>query len=384
MSAVCVGIDLAWSTGTTGVAAVDPTGRLLTSTSVSDDEEIADWLSALPRAPRVVAVDAPLVVPNDAGQRPAERLIGHTFGSYGAAAHSANRTLLRGEPRAMRLARRFDWSVDPTVRPGHTGTACIEVYPHPAQIGLFELPYRLGYKKGSAAARLPTFGALLDHLETIPELQLSTHGRWRLIREDVAAHRPGVPGRYEDEVDAILCAHLAWLWDRHPDALHVYGSVEEGYIVAPPPPTHRPTRPTPATAEALVRSARAWAPSAHPRRLSAQHLTMTPVATGRLQGDAEDVRALLIDRIAQGAAPVTYGDVASHVGRIANGLGPLLDEVERICTQRGEPNLAVLVVNKSTREPTKYAHHNDDWLREQERCLLHHWRAARTAPGQPE
>ena len=36
---VHVGIDLAWSTGTTGLAAVDDTGRLLTSTSVQDDDE---------------------------------------------------------------------------------------------------------------------------------------------------------------------------------------------------------------------------------------------------------------------------------------------------------------------------------------------------------
>jgi predicted RNase H-like nuclease len=42
--------------------------------------------------------------------------------------------------------------------------------------------------------------------------------------------------RIEDELDAILCAHVAWLWHHRPDSLHVYGSLKDGYIVAPPAP----------------------------------------------------------------------------------------------------------------------------------------------------
>ena len=149
---VHVGIDLAWSTVTTGLAAVAGSGRLLTSTSVQDDDEIADWIEQLPRPPRVVAVDAPLIVPNATDQRSAERLIGQAFGHYGASAHSANRTLLRGEPRGTRLARRFGWTVDPHAPPSDDRTVCIEVYPHPALIGLFRLPYRLAYKRKSPSS----------------------------------------------------------------------------------------------------------------------------------------------------------------------------------------------------------------------------------------
>ncbi len=39
-------------------------------------------------------------------------------------------------------------------------------------------------------------------------------------------------------MDAILCAHLAWLWRHQPAVLQVYGDATSGYIVAPPPPTH--------------------------------------------------------------------------------------------------------------------------------------------------
>lgn len=244
--AVHVGIDLAWSTGTTGLAAVDDAGRLLTSTSVTDDEQISAWLTGLSQPPRVVAVDAPLIVPNKTGQRRAERLMAQTFGRYGASAHSANRSLLGDDPRALRLARRYGWTVDPRARPHDGRTRCIEVYPHPALIGLFDLPYRLAYKKGAVAERLPAFTTLLNLLETVGELRLTSHPRWQHIREAVDAGRPGVLSRYEDEVDGIVCAHVAWLWEHKPETLHVYGSLAEGYIVAPPPPAHPPMKPPPA------------------------------------------------------------------------------------------------------------------------------------------
>jgi hypothetical protein len=84
---------------------------------------------------------------------------------------------------------------------------------------------------------------LAAHLESIPELKLGSSHRWAEMRATLAAPVPGDLNRLEDELDAVLCAHLAWLWQHRRDSLHVYGSVESGYIVAPPPPTHRPVRP---------------------------------------------------------------------------------------------------------------------------------------------
>lgn len=236
MAGVCfVGIDLAWSTGWTGVAALDDSGRLVASGRVRTDDDIAAWVRALDGRIGVVAVDAPLVVPQETGQRPAERLIGKSFGRYGASAHSANRRLLGDRPRALRLAEAHGWSVDPGVPPGEA-TVCIEVYPHPALIGLFALPYRLDYKKGSTDSRLPGFTTLMRLLESVPELGLATNARWREISAAVDSPQRGVLDRFEDEVDAIICAYLAWLWQHRPDALQVYGTAEQGYIVAPPAP----------------------------------------------------------------------------------------------------------------------------------------------------
>ncbi len=239
-----LGVDLGWSTGATGLAAVDDTGRLTASARLRTDEEIAGWIAAQPGRVVVAAVDAPLIVPNDTGQRVPERLIGQAYGGFGASAHTSNRTRFPGgDTRAMRLAQRFGWAVDPRTPTGGDVGVCIEVYPHPALVGLFELPYRLDYKKGNDRGRAPGFRSFVQHLESIPELDLAGSPRWAHLKQVLASPRPGDLTRVEDELDAIVCAHLAWLWHHRRSALEVYGTVDVGYIVAPPQPLHRPQRP---------------------------------------------------------------------------------------------------------------------------------------------
>src|SRR4051812_39812593 len=243
-TSVFLGVDLGWSTGATGLAAVDDTGRLTASARVKTDDEIAEWIAAQPSRVVVAAVDAPLIVPNMTGQRVPETLIGQAFGGFGASAHTSNHTRFPGgETRAMRLAQRFGWAVDPRTPTGGDTGVCIEVYPHPALVGLFELPYRLDYKKGNDQGRAPGFRSLVQHLESIPELDLAGSPRWRHLKHVLASPRPGDLTRVEDELDAIVCAHLAWLWHHRRSALEVYGDVEVGYIVAPPRPLHRPRQP---------------------------------------------------------------------------------------------------------------------------------------------
>lgn len=233
-----VGIDLAWGTRSrTGLAVVDEAGRLLVSGVVRTDEEIDAWLAEHAPDPVVVAVDAPLVVPNETGQRVCERDIGRAFGRYGASAYPANRTnpLFR-PPRGEALAQRHDWTLDPDAPLEGPRPVCLEVYPHAALIGLFALPQRVLYKKGSD--RGVGFARLVGLLESVPELGLSDSDRWQEIRRLVASPARGDLTRLEDELDAIVCAHVAWLWRHRRPLLHVYGDPALGAIVAPLPPTH--------------------------------------------------------------------------------------------------------------------------------------------------
>lgn len=246
---IYTGIDLAWGQrARTGVAVVDAEGSLMASASVHTDQEISDFLAPYAARLATVAIDAPLIVTNPTGQRPCEREIGAVFGRYGAGAYPANTSNSHfNPPRAATLAASFGWNADPAQagRPGAPG--CIEVYPHPAMVGLFSLPYTIPYKgkKGRDLGSLQAaYEVLLDSMERhLPELGLPRNVRWAQLR--TIAANPGRKAeleRIEDEVDAIVCAHLAWLWSHRPDALRVYGDVHSGYIVAPPPPEHPSSR----------------------------------------------------------------------------------------------------------------------------------------------
>lgn len=235
-----VGIDLAWGVkARTGVAVVDHAGGLVQSGAVRTDDEIDDWLRAFAADVVVGAVDAPLIVPNETGQRRCETEISRAFGRYKIGAHSSNRGRSHfNPPRAATLADRFGWSVDPAQRGSVAAPVCIEVYPHPAMVGLFGLAERILYKSGSS--RVEGFSQLVRHYASIRELRLGDSLRWMELSRVVADPGPGDLDRIEDELDAILCAHLAWLWHHRPDTLQVYGSLEDGYIVAPPPPPSVP------------------------------------------------------------------------------------------------------------------------------------------------
>lgn len=246
---VFAGIDLAWGRrARTGLAVVSAEGALLASASVHTDAEIADFLAPYADTLATVAVDAPLIVTNPTGQRPCEREIGAVFGRYGAGAYPANTSNLHfNPPRAATLAAAMGWNTDPAHagRPGAPG--CIEVYPHPAMVGLLSLPYTIPYKakkRRDLGSLHAAYEVLLDSMEHhLQELELPRSERWTQLRTIAASPGRKVDlQRIEDEVDAIVCAHLAWLWSQRPDALRVYGDVRSGYIVAPPPPEHPPMR----------------------------------------------------------------------------------------------------------------------------------------------
>ena len=237
-----VGIDLAWvSKNRTGLAAVDDLGRLIHSGSAHSDGEIAHWINDLPGQALVIAVDAPLIVPNATGQRVCERDISRSFGKYSAGPYSSSRAITYFDPpRAATLARSHSWSADPERTASVEQPQCIEVYPHPAMVGIFQLGERILYKKGPERAR--GFAQVIRSFETISALSLESSPRWQELKRIAASPGPGDLNRIEDEIDAILCAHLAWLWHHHRQSLQVYGSMADGYIIAPPPPSHPPVK----------------------------------------------------------------------------------------------------------------------------------------------
>ena len=242
-----VGLDLAWGeTKQTGVAAIDSDGRLLHVGIAQDAASIVDAVAPYVGDECIVAIDAPLIVKNEAGYRPAETAYNRDFQRRDAGAYPANTSNpLFNPPRAALLAETLGLNMDPG---SGADRRAIEVYPHPATVVLFELDKILKYKKGPFADRqrellkLMTLIEGLDHAS--PRMRVNHNMNWVALRKRVeAATRPSQLDRDEDPVDAVLCAYIALYWYHRPDDVTIYGDFETGYIVTPSPVRDATTAP---------------------------------------------------------------------------------------------------------------------------------------------
>jgi predicted RNase H-like nuclease len=246
-----VGLDLAWGEKNhTGVAVVDQGGRLLHVGVAQDDASIEAAIAPYVSDECLVAIDAPLIVPNAQGRRTAEIELGKDFARFDAGAHSANKTNpLFDPPRAAALCGRLDLDMDPASR---AKRQAIEVFPHPATVVLFRLAKILKYKKGEVEERRSELLRLMTLIEGLdkatPRLRVNHNVAWVELRNRIAAATRQVQlDRDEDPVDAVVCAYVALYRFHRPDDVTVYGDYENGYIVTPTlPPDLAPARRRPA------------------------------------------------------------------------------------------------------------------------------------------
>jgi predicted RNase H-like nuclease len=239
------GVDLAWAgRNPTGVAVVDSDGRLVSACAVRDDAEILEALGPYVRGDCLVGFDAPLVVNNPTGQRPAETALNQDFRRFEAGAYPANtgKPEFANGPRGGRLAEALDLDLDP-----HSPSTrrAIEVYPHAATVALFRLARTLKYKAkpGRDLDQLKSeLLLLMDGIETLARapvsLRVAGQEDWvELRRQVVAAQRKSALRRAEDPVDAVVCAYVALYAQRCPADVTIYGDFATGYIVTPSLPS---------------------------------------------------------------------------------------------------------------------------------------------------
>ncbi len=251
-----IGVDLAWGTKRpTGLAVLDDAGQLVHVSTVLSDEEIESTLTPYAAGDCLVAIDAPLIVRNETGNRPAEAALNKDFAKFDAGAHPSNtgKPELRGTPRGAALCQALGLDMNP--RSGRSRRA-IEVYPHPATVALFGLGRTLKYKNKPGrdldllrAELLALMGFLEGLAGADPPLDLDASEDWAELRRHVeTATRKSELRVAEDQVDAVVCAYVALFADRRPDATTTYGDLENGYIVTPTLPeglTPSPRAPKP-------------------------------------------------------------------------------------------------------------------------------------------
>jgi predicted RNase H-like nuclease len=238
-----VGIDLAWAgRNPTGVAVLDPDGRLVRVGAARDDADVLAAVRPYTRGDCLVAFDAPLVVTNPNGLRPAEAALNRDFRRFEAGAHPVNtgKPEFADGPRGARLAEALGLDMD-SGSPARR--RAIEVYPHAATVVLFRLARTLKYKAkpGRGVEQLKSeLLLLMDGLEDLAQgredgVPLLVDGpEWaELRRQVVAAERKSDLRRAEDPIDAVVCAYVALYAQRRPADITIYGDFATGCIVTP-------------------------------------------------------------------------------------------------------------------------------------------------------
>jgi predicted RNase H-like nuclease len=161
----------------------------------------------------VVAVDMPLAHGPILCRRRCDDAISRAFGGRGCGTHTPSER--RPGPVADRLHRAFaerGYGLATTAA-GAGERSLIEVYPHPALLGLMRCRYRVPYKAARATRYWPD-AAPADRRE---RLLLEWRRILRTLRSHVAGIDVPLPAaapshgrmkRYEDALDALLCAWI--------------------------------------------------------------------------------------------------------------------------------------------------------------------------------
>lgn len=182
-----------------------------------------------------VTIDAPLIIPNETGNRLCEKAITKEYGSRNAGCHSSNKSLYP-DADSVKLSqalqvREHQHLVNPNLR------WQLEVYPHPALIEVFGLLERLPYKKGKVADKREgqiRLAQLLRSLETSLQLVLKLPNDCDPILDpDRIGDLTGQNLKSnEDALDAIVCLYLAGLYQAGIQG-KTFGDVDAGYIWVP-------------------------------------------------------------------------------------------------------------------------------------------------------
>lgn len=242
-----VGLDLAWSNKNgSGIAIIEGNeqkGRLTSSSTVFSDEEIMDYIRKyVGEENAIVAIDAPLIVPNLEGRRVAEKIVGNLFRKYDAGAHPANRqhlTKWTGEIRGevvVKLLEKEHFIHNPYFSQFARGRFVVEVYPHPSMVVIFNLKKILKYKdkpKRDYSFRWQEFRRYQSYLKGLendsPPLYLPSE----IVEKEVERYRASLLKEYEDLLDGIFCGYIAYYAWVNPNKCAVLGNMEEGYILTP-------------------------------------------------------------------------------------------------------------------------------------------------------
>lgn len=180
-----------------------------------------------------IAIDAPLIINNETGQRDCERELATDYAARKAACHPSNLNLYPDAASVQLSHYLFNNGYQ------HLGKQQwqIECYPHPSIVECFSLPERLLYKKGSTEnKRLGQikYARLLKSLQTSMIIKIQWNKSFDCYLDE--SHIQSLKGQAiktnEDALDSIMCVYIAALYQLNVSS-KTYGNANDGYIWIP-------------------------------------------------------------------------------------------------------------------------------------------------------
>ena len=242
-----VGIDLAWSTKNgSGVSILkgDKNKAELVKQEVKySDEDIVDFIrKEVGKNKALIAIDAPLIVPNEEGRRLAEAEVGKLFRRYNAGAHPSNRKRLsswtgtiRGE-EISKVLEKEGFIQKPEIKKFEETRSFFEVYPHPSIVVLFNLNKILQYKakpKRDYEFRYKEFEKYVNHLDNLKNSDTRLILPDSILKKNIRELKAKSLKNFEDTLDGIFCAYIAYYAWKNPEKCAILGNMKEGYILTP-------------------------------------------------------------------------------------------------------------------------------------------------------
>ena len=230
-----IGIDLAWTTkNETGICVLDDGGNILhLSAEVYSNDEIIEIIQEFYQYPTFVAIDAPIVVPNETGSRPAESALAcDLIHNHRIRAFHCSRSYLTkhyGGIRAEEIAQRL--ISDMNFKIGYfQGEDCVvETLPTGIIAGLFpeHAPFKYKIKKGVttqlAGEELIRLASLFEENGLLNELAINSQ-----LKYSKNLHK-----HLEDQIDAFLCAFMGYRLQYKGTKVLIYGDYSNGFILLP-------------------------------------------------------------------------------------------------------------------------------------------------------
>ena len=227
-----IGIDLAWNRNNKSFVVIlkkqNNNLNIISTKYLSFEDIIPHILSLTKNQKTIIALDAPIVIKNDTGNRQLEIDFLKDFSKYKLGIYPVNKSLFLKMYKSTAGVDLYEKLKKFSYKLGiSTNKNIIEIYTHASIMTLYNnmkvLPYK--YKKG----RNKEF--LIEQLNIYTSFLKQDINN---INENIFEKRTlKTIKKYEDYLDSILCAYSSYLAYNYPKECTIYGNNDIGLLYVP-------------------------------------------------------------------------------------------------------------------------------------------------------